>query len=148
MPTVINDDRMLASPFYRVTVKAIILDDQQHLLVIQNKEGLYEMPGGGWEHGEDLLECLQREVMEEVGQELLETDGTIAFTYSALAKRGYRTLRLAIRARLANTDPSTYTMDETMESAHFVTKDEFLALGFAPDEQGITGHANDIWSAA
>ena len=56
------------STFYRVSLKAVIRDNQGRVLV--NKEGTsdtWNLPGGGWDHGETEQEALARELQEEVG---------------------------------------------------------------------------------
>ncbi|HEY1085772.1 MAG TPA: NUDIX hydrolase [Candidatus Saccharimonadales bacterium] len=56
------------STFYRVSLKAIIRNEKGEVLV--NKEhgrDHWSLPGGGWDHGESDIECLKRELHEEVG---------------------------------------------------------------------------------
>jgi 8-oxo-dGTP pyrophosphatase MutT (NUDIX family) len=58
------------STFYRVSLKAIIRNTKGYILV--NKEGgstTWNLPGGGWDHGETEHEALARELKEEVGYE-------------------------------------------------------------------------------
>lgn len=58
------------STFYRVSLKAVIRDDTGNILV--NKEqnsDTWNLPGGGWDHGETEQEALARELLEEVGYE-------------------------------------------------------------------------------
>lgn len=58
------------SMYYRVSLKAVIHDEQGRILV--NKEYDFEtwsLPGGGWDHGETEHEALARELKEEVGYE-------------------------------------------------------------------------------
>src|SRR5512141_405894 len=52
---------------YRISVKAIIRDDNGRVLLIREEDGSWELPGGGLEHGEDFREALAREVTEETG---------------------------------------------------------------------------------
>jgi len=54
--------------FYRVSLKAIIRNEKGQVLV--NKEAdstAWNLPGGGWDHGETEHEALARELKEEVG---------------------------------------------------------------------------------
>lgn len=54
--------------FYRVSLKAIIRNDRGEILMA--KEGGqtdWSLPGGGWDHGESAIDCLKRELFEEVG---------------------------------------------------------------------------------
>ena len=56
------------STFYRVSLKAVLRNQKGEVLV--NKEGTsdtWNLPGGGWDHGETEHEALARELQEEVG---------------------------------------------------------------------------------
>lgn len=50
--------------FYRVSVKAVILNKTGEVLVIHEGED-WTLPGGGVDHGEDALSALKRELYEE-----------------------------------------------------------------------------------
>lgn len=52
---------------YRISVKASIKDDDGRMLLLKEKDGSWELPGGGLEHGEDPKEALSREINEETG---------------------------------------------------------------------------------
>ncbi len=55
---------------YRVSVKALILDDQRRFLLVKDITGKWELPGGGLEQGESVQQGLRREIKEEMGLEL------------------------------------------------------------------------------
>jgi len=69
----VNDSDQIAnypSTFYRVSLKAIIRNEKGEVLV--NKEQgrtSWGLPGGGWDHGESQLDCMKRELKEEIGYE-------------------------------------------------------------------------------
>lgn len=52
---------------YRLSVRAIIIEDDKILLNEFNNGEYYNLPGGGLELGETLRDCVQREVYEESG---------------------------------------------------------------------------------
>lgn len=52
---------------YRISVKAIIKDASGRVLLLQEKDGSWELPGGGLVHGEDTKQALARELAEETG---------------------------------------------------------------------------------
>lgn len=56
----------------RDAVRAVALKEGRILLLYSTKYGDYHFPGGGVKEGEDFLEALSRELMEECGAELLE----------------------------------------------------------------------------
>ena len=51
--------------FYRVSVKAVIRDEQGRILVVKEGKADWSLPGGGWDHGESEHEALARELYEE-----------------------------------------------------------------------------------
>lgn len=137
------DDLALRSPFYRVTVKALIFDASGRLLVTQTKDGQWEIPGGGWEHDEELADCLRRELQEELGVSA-SSIGDVAFTYRGQNWRGYMVVRLAVPATLSST---TFTPGDDMRQAKFVDQAEFLGLPMSSDEAPIKQCVDQIWSA-
>jgi 8-oxo-dGTP pyrophosphatase MutT (NUDIX family) len=138
-----KDSAKFDSPFYRVSVKALIFDDQGHILVFKDNLGDYEMPGGGWEHEEaDLEECLRRELKEEANVELVSI-GNVEFVYKNRHKHGYYKLCIAVRAELRSLI-FKMSADDLVE-ARFVDKQEFLNLQWAGSERFIVNLADRIW---
>jgi 8-oxo-dGTP pyrophosphatase MutT (NUDIX family) len=52
--------------FYRVSIKAIIRNDKNEVLVVKEKGSAWSFPGGGMDHGEAIHDALKRELYEEV----------------------------------------------------------------------------------
>lgn len=128
--------------FYRVSVKALIFDDQRRLLVFQDSNGLYEIPGGGWEHGETLEECLRRELKEEAGLQTVEIGG-LDFCYTGVTANGFPKLSLAHRVQIA---PGEFDFgSDDLVAARYVTKDEFLQLDCEAGERLLPGLAEKVW---
>jgi 8-oxo-dGTP pyrophosphatase MutT (NUDIX family) len=51
--------------------RAVVLDDENNVaLLFVSKHGYYKLPGGGIEEGEDEIEALKRECLEEIGCEI------------------------------------------------------------------------------
>ncbi|MCC5937051.1 MAG: NUDIX hydrolase [Lunatimonas sp.] len=53
--------------FYRVSVKALVLEGDDRFLLVREDNGLWELPGGGLDFGETPQQGLKREVSEEMG---------------------------------------------------------------------------------
>ena len=54
--------------FYRVSLKAVILDERGYVLMVREKNNPnWNLPGGGMDYGEDDKTALKRELLEEVG---------------------------------------------------------------------------------
>ncbi|MBI3633923.1 MAG: NUDIX hydrolase [Candidatus Vogelbacteria bacterium] len=57
--------------YYRVSVKALILDEtRKKFLIVQEDNGRWELPGGGLDWGENAQDAIRREVREEMGLEV------------------------------------------------------------------------------
>ena len=66
-----SGEALYPSTIYRVSLKAIIRDSQGKVLVVKEGGSDWSLPGGGFEHGEDVKAALARELYEEA---LIEPD--------------------------------------------------------------------------
>lgn len=58
----------IPSSYYRISLKVIIRNENGEILVNREKgRADFSLPGGGWDHGETDIECIKRELFEEVG---------------------------------------------------------------------------------
>ncbi len=54
--------------FYRVSIKAVIRNDRNEVLLVKEINNTnWNLPGGGMDHGENEYGCLRRELYEEIG---------------------------------------------------------------------------------
>lgn len=133
----------LPDTYYRVSVKALVFDDEQRLLVFKDKDGEWEVPGGGWERAESLETCVSRELAEEV-QATVVSVSELAFQYRGKTRSGNVKLCLVVRVTLNDTRHFTPSGDDLVE-ARFVTKQELLELPFQSGEEGIQTVVDKIW---
>lgn len=53
--------------FYRVSVRAMIFNEQREIMLVREEAGNdFNLPGGGLDHGETPHDCLVRELREEI----------------------------------------------------------------------------------
>lgn len=52
--------------YYRTSIKALVLDSKNRFLLTKDTDGIWDLPGGGLDWGEDPHTCLKREVQEEM----------------------------------------------------------------------------------
>ena len=90
--------------FFQVSVKGLFFNEKQELLMIQEKESLWEIPGGRIQKGEELAECLTRECIEETGLacEILDTQPCIV--YPAIDKDGRGRIMVFFKVSLPSLD--------------------------------------------
>lgn len=131
------------STFYRVSVKALVFDPEARLLVMQNRDDTWELPGGGWEHGETLEQCLERELLEELGVGIRSIDMTTIHPCVGHAPDArYPWLKLALNVELASHD---FTLDARMRTTRYVTVAEFRNLRMHRSEQSLQDNAETLW---
>lgn len=58
---------MNAPCYYRISIKGLAVDETGRFLLAKEDNGMWELPGGGLDHGEDPVLGLKREVHEETG---------------------------------------------------------------------------------
>lgn len=128
--------------FYRVSIKLIIKDEDDRLLVVQDTtNGSWEVPGGGLDNGETIAQTARREIQEELGVKLIKCDEDAVAITLGLHPNNYMTLMFYYLGTL-----SDYSfMLEDKFTSQFVTKDEFLGLNMLGDEAPIKQHADKIW---
>ena len=137
-----DDLHDLKQPFYRVAIKALIFDAEQRLVVVINENGLAELPGGGWEAGESVQDCIAREVQEETGGVVVQV-GSIQLVTRGTSKYGWPVMRLVLSVTLSDT--TSLKPSNGMQDVRLVTKEEFLQLDFNQTDSAIQAYADTIW---
>jgi 8-oxo-dGTP pyrophosphatase MutT (NUDIX family) len=133
----------IPTPFYRVSVKALVFDAHDRLLVVQEPAGHWELPGGGWEHGETLEQCLARELSEELGARLRTVDlATQRAWASPGARRRYHRLKLTVHATLESAD---ITPGEEILAVRWVTPGQLAQLTIAPGDEPLREYLLAAW---
>ncbi len=133
----------LPNTYYRVSVKALVFDADRKLLVSKDREGEWEIPGGGLDHGETLEVCTARELAEELQATVTSFDG-IAFCYPGLTNHALPKLNIAVKVQIA-VGPLTPTDDDLVE-ARYVTREELLELPFQKGEAFVKEYVDQIWN--
>jgi len=75
---------------YRISVKGLIKDEHGRYLLIRTTSEGWELPGGGMDHGETAQEALRRELIEELGADVVITSKNPIYVSSDLTKHGRR----------------------------------------------------------
>lgn len=100
------------SACFRVAVSALIFHKGRVLLALRHDIDWWNLPGGGMEIGETVVEALQREVYEEVGLEV--EVGQLTGVYSKPQKQ-----EVVLAFRCTATGGTLCTTKETREFRYF-----------------------------
>jgi 8-oxo-dGTP pyrophosphatase MutT (NUDIX family) len=78
----------IMSSFYAAAIAMVENSEGEILMVQEGKDhikGKWDFPGGGWEDGESIIECVKREILEETGYKI-EVNG-FSGAYKQLSQR-------------------------------------------------------------
>lgn len=118
--------------FYRISIKALILDETRtKFLVVQEEIGKWELPGGGMDWGETPEETLKRELHEEMGISILKVRQTPSYFLTGQFLSNaiwYANILYETEVEHLNFTPSNECI-----AVHFVTSDEARSLNAFPN---------------
>lgn len=121
---------------YRISVKAIIKDGQGRVLLGRERDGSWELLGGGLEHGEKPQDCLACEISEEA-----------CFTVDRISDRPVAFWTINKESRLANLEWFAFAAYEAEISGDFhprpTTNDEVQEIRYVSREEAKTLNLHD-----
>lgn len=116
--------------FYRVSTKALILDETKtKFLIVKESNGKWEFPGGGLEYGLDPQENVGRELEEEMGIKTLSVAKLPAYVLPAQHDRtGSWILQLFYETTVEHLN---FTPSRECTDCRFVDKDSLPELMYS-----------------
>ncbi len=119
---------------FQISVKGLCRDAEGKVLLMREESGVWELPGGRMERGEDLLETLRRECREETGLTCTVQDERPVLVYSTLDQDGLPRLMVlyAVQFDHLNFTPSTECVE-----MRFVSVEEMKDLSINPQMRGL-----------
>jgi len=127
--------------FHRVAIKGLVVKDGKILFLKEsaNTSGKWELPGGGLDFGENIYECLKREVEEEMGVKVksIENRPTYVWPWKHENKRKmdwYYSFVVAYKMELESLD---FKVTEECDDIRFFSKDEFENLELCWQTNGL-----------
>jgi 8-oxo-dGTP diphosphatase len=121
--------------YYRVSVKGLVTDETGRMLLIRESSNYWDIMGGGLDHGEDPIECLRREIQEEMG--LIVTSASQAPKYFITAQRpdnGVYIANIIYQIELADLN---FTPSEECEELRFCSLADMADMQLQPNVQKL-----------
>jgi len=127
-----TDYSLIPDCFYRVSIKALILDDEGRFLLCREDDGRWEFPWGGYDHADTSpAECIRRELMEEMWVRALKIEeNPYLFVKATHAKKWFQFANLFYKTEIENLD---FTPSDECQEVQFFTIEEALKLELFPN---------------
>ncbi len=130
--------------YYRISVKALVLNDtRDKFLIVKEENGRWELPGGGLEWNSDPREDIKREVLEEMGVEVTWVGKRPSYFFTDLSRLPERPIaNIVYEVKISSLDfiPS----DECVE-ARFVSPKEAKELDLFENVRIFTDLFNPLF---
>ncbi len=117
--------------YYRVSVKALILNEtRDKFLICEEESGVWELPGGGLEWGATPQEDLPREIQEEMGLTVTKVaDHPAYFITAQTLNRGVWIVNILYEAEVEHLN---FTPSDECVNLAFVSKDDIQEMKVFP----------------
>src|SRR5581483_8166347 len=117
--------------YYRVSVKALIIDDTGKFLLAREHDGTWDMLGGGLDHHEDPVTALKREITEETGLVIASISPSPRYFVTAeRPDKGVFIANVFYEATVQNLD---FTPSEECEELRYFSVQEAQAVKTLPN---------------
>lgn len=117
--------------FYRVSVKALVLNEtRDKFLICEEESGVWELPGGGLDWGMTPQEDLPREISEEMGLKVTKiADNPSYFITDQRLNRGVWIVNVIYETELENFN---FTPSDECVNIKFVNKEDINEMKVFP----------------
>ena len=112
--------------FYRVSIKALILDETgKKFATILEHRGWWELPGGGLNWGESPEACLKRELQEEMGLTVIKIAPSPSYYLIGKNMKDKWTLNLVFEVKVKDLK---FTPSEECFELKFISPEEVSSI--------------------
>ncbi len=123
--------------FYRLSVKALIHNDEWKFLLVKENNNLWELPGGWVDYGENIQECLTREIFEEMWLKVIYIKKESCYFFRSINLKGFNIANVLYETQVKDYD---FIPSEECVEIWFFTLDEAKKLETYPNIQEFFKH--------
>jgi len=121
--------------FYRVSVKALILNEaKDKFLICEEDSGKWELPGGGLDWGEIPQQGIPREISEEMGLRVLEVAEHPAYFLTGQMSKGDWAVNVLYETKVEHLN---FTPSDECVNIRFVNKEDVQGMEVFPTIQKL-----------
>lgn len=114
---------------FQVAVKGLVFDKEERLLLMKSQNGEWDLPGGRINYGENFVEALQRECLEEVGVECKVVDENPKFVFMGRNTLGAWRINICFLIEL---NIAMFTISDENTEYNFFNKNELSEINISP----------------
>jgi 8-oxo-dGTP diphosphatase len=118
--------------FYRISVKALVLNDEGKFLLLKEHNEFWELPGGGLDFNETPQECIERELKEEMGVGAKYIADKPSYFFTVLNRKGQWIANAVYETQIESLD---FTPSHECMEIGFFSPEEATALQLLPNVQ-------------
>ncbi|MEO8665628.1 MAG: NUDIX hydrolase [Ignavibacteria bacterium] len=116
--------------YYRTSIKALVLNEENKFLLTKESDGRWELPGGGMDHGESPEACLIREIKEEMGLTVIYFCKQPSYFYTDKHLKYEYVANVLFEVKLEHLN---FTPSNECTEVRFFTKEEALKENLFPN---------------
>lgn len=124
---------------FHVTVKGLVYDAQGRVLLLKERAGGWDLPGGRLEHGETSESALKRECREEMGVECRLLEDRPRFLWTAQDRNGTWRFVICYAMELESFD---FHQSEECVGHNFFSKTGLDGLDISPQTRKLKDFLN------
>ncbi len=118
----------IPSRFYRVSIKALILNEtRDKFFLCREHDGRWELPGGGLDWGESTETCLRRELQEEMGLNATSIAERPSYFFTGQSTN-YPEVKIANVLYEVTLEHFNFTPSDECQEIRFVTPEEVVDM--------------------
>ena len=122
----------IADGLHRISVKALIFNAENRVLLCQEKEGWWNFPGGGLVHGESPESALKRELLEELAiseKDKIDINPHVEFIAFGISSKNIPKANLFYKTKISTTN---ITPTKKIPATKWITPGDVPNLTWAP----------------